>query len=247
MELKQYLGEIEKFLQQYLINAHARGYVLGVSGGIDSALVAALATKAVGRDKLFALLMPIDSHPSDLQDGLELCQKFDIPHRVIDLSAPYHTLIKNFAFADDEAGKLALHNTKVRLRMVTLYAYAQSRGALVLGTDNAAEVHVGYFTKYGDGAADLAPIAELTKGEVYLASKILGVPESILKRTPTAGLFSGQTDEGELGVTYAELDDYLLGRKVDQKVAERIQYLHRISEHKRQPIPRPIKYARDND
>jgi NAD+ synthase len=246
MNLEQYLGEIEKFLQNYLIETKAKGYVLGVSGGIDSALVAALTTKAVGKDNLFALLMPIDSHPSDLNDGLELVRNFNIPYQIIDLSETYHTLIKNYDISGDEPNtRLALNNTKVRLRMVTLYAYAQHRNALVLGTDNADEIHVGYFTKYGDGAADLAPIAELTKGEVYQASKLLGVPESILKRTPTAGLFSGQTDEGELGVTYAELDDYLLGREVDQKIRDRIQNLHRISEHKRQPIPRPIKYTRD--
>jgi NAD+ synthase len=133
MKLEQYLGEIEKFIQQYLINAHAKGYVLGVSGGIDSALVAALTIKAVGRDKLHALLMPIDSHPSDLQDGIELCEKFNISHEIIDLSETYHTLIKNYHFQDDDHARLALNNTKVRLRMVTLYAFAQARGALVLG------------------------------------------------------------------------------------------------------------------
>ncbi|HOC81249.1 MAG TPA: NAD(+) synthase [Bacilli bacterium] len=244
MKLEQYLDEIEKFIQQYLIDAHAKGYVLGVSGGIDSALVAALTIKAVGRDKLHALLMPIDSHPSDLQDGIELCEKFNISHEIIDLSETYHTLIKNYRFQDDDNARLALNNTKVRLRMVTLYAFAQARGALVLGTDNADEIHVGYFTKYGDGAADLVPIAELTKGEVYEAAKMLGVPGSIINRTPTAGLFQGQTDEGELGVTYAQLDDYLLGKEVSEKVKNRIEHLHRISEHKRNPIPRPAKFAR---
>lgn len=244
MKLEQYLGEIEKFLQQYLIGAHAQGYVLGVSGGIDSALVAALTVKAVGRDRLHALLMPIDSHPSDLKDGIELCHKYDISYEIIDLSEVYHNLTKNFHFVDNNEGRLALNNTKVRLRMVTLYAFAQARNSLVLGTDNADEIHVGYFTKYGDGAADLAPIAELTKGEVYEASKMLGVPQSIIDRTPTAGLFNGQTDEGELGVTYAQLDDYLLGREVDRKVKDRIQYLHRISEHKRRLIPRPKTFIR---
>lgn len=245
MKLEEYLKEIELFLQQYLKDAHAKGYVLGVSGGIDSALVAALAVKAVGRDKLLALLMPIDSHPDDVKDGILLCKQFDIDYQIIDLSEIYHDLISEYDIQKDEAGKLALNNTKVRLRMVTLYAYAQSRGALVLGTDNADEIHVGYFTKYGDGAADLVPLAELTKGEVFEASKMLSVPESIINRTPTAGLFSGQTDEGELGVTYEQLDRYLLGEEVDQKVKERIQYLHRISEHKRNPIPRPTKFLRD--
>lgn len=245
MKLEEYLKEIELFLQQYLKDAHAKGYVLGVSGGIDSALVAALAVKAVGRDKLLALLMPIDSHPDDVNYGVLLCKQYGINYQIIDLSEIYHDLINEYDIQKDEAGKLALNNTKVRLRMVTLYAYAQSRSALVLGTDNADEIHVGYFTKYGDGAADLVPLAELTKGEVFQASKLLGVPEAIVKRIPTAGLFSGQTDEGELGVTYEQLDRYLLGEDVDQKVKERIQYLHRISEHKRNPIPRPIKFIRN--
>ena len=245
MKLEQYLKEIEKFLQQYLNNAHAEGYVLGISGGIDSALVAALTVKAVGKDKLFALLMPIDSNENDLKDGLELCRKFDINYKIIDLSSAFHLLKEQFAFSDDDNSRLALNNTKVRLRMVTLYAYAQRQNALVLGTDNADEIHVGYFTKYGDGAADLVPIAELTKGEVFRAAKLLGVTETILSRTPTAGLFSGQTDEGELGVTYEELDRYLLGKVVSKKAEERIKHLHRISEHKRSPIPRPAKFDRD--
>lgn len=246
MKLAEYLGEIEKFLRQYLSDSHAKGYVLGVSGGIDSALVAALTVKSCGSDKLLALLMPIDSNPNDVADGVLLCQKFEINYQIIDLSDAYHSLIAKYEISNDEAGKLALNNTKVRLRMVTLYAYAQSRNALVLGTDNADEIHVGYFTKYGDGAADLVPIAELTKGEVFQASKLLGVPESILNRVPTAGLFTGQTDESELGVSYEELDRYLLGLKVDEKVQKRIAYLHTISQHKRDPIPRPIKYIRNN-
>ena len=245
MKLAEYLDEIEKFLRQYLIDSHAKGYVLGVSGGIDSALVAALSVKAVGKEKIFCLLMPIDSNPNDVTDGVALCKKFEIDYQIIDLSEAYHSLIAEYDITSDEAGKLALNNTKVRLRMVTLYAYAQSRESLVLGTDNADEIHVGYFTKYGDGAADLVPIAELTKGEVFQASKLLGVPESILNRVPTAGLFTGQTDESELGVSYEELDRYLLGLKVDEKVQKRIAYLHTISQHKRDPIPRPKKFIRD--
>ena len=245
MKFEHYLDEIVKFLQQTLVDTKANGYVLGVSGGVDSALVAALTVKAVGKEKLFALLMPIDSNPADLRDGLALCEKFAIPHRILDLSEAYHALRGQYVIKEDPAGILALNNTKVRLRMVTLYAFAQSRGALVLGTDNADEIHVGYFTKHGDGAADLAPIAELTKAEVFRASKMLGVPDCILNRVPTAGLFVGQTDEGEMGVTYEQLDRYLLGGKVDPKVEERIGYLHRISEHKRNPMPRPIKYIRD--
>jgi len=244
MKLKEYLVEIEKFIKDYLNNSGQKSFVLGVSGGIDSALVAALTVKAVGKERLLALLMPIDSHESDLRDGLALVDKFGIPHRVIDLSDIYHSLCAKYEMVNADGCDLALNNTKVRLRMVTLYAFAQERGALVLGTDNADEIHVGYFTKYGDGAADLAPIAELNKGEVFEASRLLGVPDVILERVPTAGLFRGQTDEKELGVTYDQLDRYLLGEKMPETVERRIQELHRMSAHKRNPIPRPIKFDR---
>ncbi|MFA5481636.1 MAG: NAD(+) synthase, partial [Bacilli bacterium] len=125
MKLADYLLEIQAFIQDYLKKSHQKGYVLGISGGIDSALVAALTTKAVGRDKLFALLMPIDSEKCDVEYGLELCHKFAIPYEVVDLSEPYHQLIAKFDLEDSSAKAIALNNTKVRLRMVTLYAYAQ--------------------------------------------------------------------------------------------------------------------------
>ena len=126
-----------------------------------------------------------------------------------------------------------------------LYAYGQTHHMLVLGTDNMDEKYTGYFTKYGDGAADLLPIVYLTKGEVVAAAKMLGVPTSLAERVPSAGLFEGQTDEKEMGVKYADLDKYLLGGEVDEKVKERIEYLHRVSEHKRNDIPTPEEYVRD--
>ncbi|MFA5236172.1 MAG: NAD(+) synthase [Bacilli bacterium] len=248
MKLATYLQEIEKFIIDTLKKTQMDGYVLGLSGGIDSALVAALVAKATP-GKLLALLMPCDSHPDDLREALLVADKFRIPYQVIDLSDTYHVLIKELEAKALASGRpmdpMARNNTKVRLRMVTLYALAQARKSLVLGTDNWDESYTGYFTKYGDGAVDLLPIVALTKGEVYQAARWYGIPESIIARAPTAGLFPGQTDEGEMGVTYADLDAYLLGKKIAQPVIERIETLHRISAHKREPIPRPIPFVRD--
>ena len=128
--------------------------------------------------------------------------------------------------------------------MVTVYAYAQAHRGLVLGTDNAGERYTGYFTKFGDGGVDLLPIANLLKREVVEACLLLGIPEDLAKRVPSAGLYQGQTDEKEMGITYQDLDDYLLGKEVPEEAKERIERLHRISEHKRKEAPSPEEYIR---
>ena len=245
MELKTYLDEIVTFLQDYLKDSHQDGYVLGLSGGVDSSLVAALTHKAVGKDKLMCIMMPIDSHPDDLKDAIALANHFGLRYLVIDGSEQFHASLKEFEKNGEVLDTATKSNLKVRIRMTILYAYAQAHRCLVLGTDNMDERYTGYFTKYGDGAADLLPIVYLNKGEVVEASKLLGVPTHLAERVPTAGLFPGQTDEKEMGVLYKDLDAYLLGKPVDEKVKERIEYLHRISEHKRSPIPTPKEFIRD--
>ncbi len=245
MKLEQYLDVIQKFLQDYLEKTHAKGYVLGLSGGVDSSLVAALTRKAVGKEKLMCLMMPIQSHPSDLEDAIKVAEALDVRYLILNGEKSFEETVKQFADQDVDLDKLSLSNLKVRIRMTMLYAYGQAHGYLVLGTDNMDERYTGYFTKYGDGAADLLPITKLTKGEVVEAAKILGVPGSLAERVPTAGLFEGQTDEKEMGVSYKDLDDFLLGKKVAPEVEERIKHLHRVSEHKRAPIPEPEEFTRD--
>ena len=245
MDLKDYLLTIEKFLKDYLENNHMDGYVLGLSGGVDSSLVAALAKNAVGRDRLMCIMMPIDSHPSDLEDAKKVAEALDLNYIVIDGSKSFHDTLDEFMDQGVIIDRMSQSNLKVRIRMTILYAYGQAHRSLVLGTDNMDERYTGYFTKYGDGAADLLPIVHLTKGEVVQAAKMLGIPIPLAERIPTAGLFEGQTDETEMGVTYADLDKYLLGGNVDIKVKERIEYLHRISEHKRSDIPAPEPFKRD--
>ena len=245
MKLEQYLNVIDQFLKDYLANTHMDGYVLGLSGGVDSSLVAALTKKAVGKDKLMCIMMPIDSHEDDLKDALELAKSLDLNYKVVDASSSFHDLVKLFKEQGEEYDRATLSNLKVRIRMCILYAYAQAHRCLVLGTDNMDERYTGYFTKWGDGAADLLPIVYLAKGEVVEASKILGVPTRLAERVPSAGLFEGQTDEKEMGVTYKDLDDYLLGKKVSEEAEKRIKRLHEISEHKRKEIPHPEEYIRD--
>ena len=242
MELKEYLLEIEEFLKKYLEESHCKAYVLGLSGGVDSSLVAAIARKAVGKDKLYCYAIDINSHPADVEDAKQVAKELDLNLEVINLSKTYHSYLDELK--GEEFIRLTKSNLKVRMRMVALFAYAQEHSGLVLGTDNMDERYVGYFTKYGDGAADLLPIVYLTKQEVREAAKLYGLSSLLANRTPSAGLFEGQTDETEMGISYKDLDNYLLGGKVEKSVEERIEYLHRISEHKRKDIPTPKEFKR---
>lgn len=247
MKLANYLQEIKQFLKEMLQKTGASTYVLGLSGGIDSSLVAALTKEAVGKEKLMCIMMPIDSHPDDLKDALYLANQFELNYLVIDGSKSFHATVEEYKKQGVELSFAALTNLKVRIRMTILYAYAQTHGGLVLGTDNMDERYTGYFTKYGDGGVDLMPIAHLVKSEVMEAASMLGVPDYLVKRVPTAGLFPGQTDEKEMGVTYWDLDAYLLGKEVSEETKMRIEHLHRISNHKREPIPTPSEYVREKD
>lgn len=242
MKLEEYLLEIEKFLQEYLTESHCKSYILGLSGGVDSSLVAAIARKAVGKDKLYCYAIDIESNKADIEDAKEIAKELDLNLEVINLTKTYKTYLKDLKGKDFI--RLTKSNLKVRMRMVALFAYAQEHNGLVLGTDNMDERYVGYFTKFGDGAADLLPIVHLTKSEVRKAAKIYGLSAKFAERIPSAGLFKGQTDEGEMGVSYNDLDSYLLGKEIDPKVKEKIEHLHKVSEHKRNEIPTPKKFIR---
>lgn len=243
MKLEKYLLEIEKFLQDYLAKSKCNCYVLGLSGGVDSSLVAAIARKAVGKDKLYCYAIRINSNQKDVDDAIEVARQLDLNLQVISMDISYQEI--EGELIGREFSRLTKSNLKVRMRMLALYAFAQEKNGLVLGTDNKDERYVGYFTKWGDGAADLLPIVHLTKAEVREAAKLYGISENLANRTPSAGLFEGQTDEKEMGVTYKDLDDYLLGKKVSDEAKARIEHLHKVSEHKRNPIPEPIPFERD--
>ena len=245
MDLRSYLKDIEKFLKDYLENNRMDTYVLGISGGVDSSLCAALARNAVGKDRLHCLILPINSSKEDEEDALTLVKDLDLKYDIIDASEAFNNYVKEFNKKGFELDRSTLGNLKARMRMSILYAIAQKERGLVIGTDNADERCVGYFTKYGDGACDILPIAHLVKAEVVEASKILGIRTSLAERVPTAGLYEGQTDEKEMGVSYKDLDAYVLGKEVNETAKNRIQYLEKISEHKRNPIPMPEPFKRD--
>lgn len=235
--LQAYLLEIESFLKDYLSNSGCKAYVLGLSGGVDSSLVAAIARHAVGKDKLYCYAIDIESNPKDIEDAKRVAKELDVNLEVISLTKTYESYLKELH--GDNFIRLSKSNLKVRMRMCALFAYAQEKSGLVLGTDNWDERYVGYFTKYGDGAADVLPIVHLTKNEVRLASKLYGLSEELYNRIPSAGLFEGQTDESEMGISYEDLDNYLLGKEINEAAKKRIEHLHRISEHKRVEIPTP--------
>ncbi|MCR4879332.1 MAG: NAD(+) synthase [Bacilli bacterium] len=247
MKLNEYVEVICDFLKDYLASSHQDGYVLGLSGGIDSSTVAALAKKAVGKDKLHCIMMPINSLEADLTDALTLAKDLDLNYSIIDGSKAFNEIVKQFSDLGIELDASTKGNLKARIRMSILYAYGQKHRMLVLGTDNLDESYVGYFTKYGDGGVDLLPISRLTKKEVREVASMLGVRTELVERVPSAGLYEGQTDEKEMGILYIDLDDYLLGKEVGPEVEEKIERLHRISEHKRLPIPKPEEFYRDEE
>ena len=247
MKLEQYLEEIYKFLREYLEKTHSDGYVIGVSGGVDSSVVAAILKNAVGKNKVHGILIPIRSIPADLEDGLTLCKDIDLNYTIIDGTKQFDAAIEEFNRNDIPLDKGTAGNFKARMRMAILYAYAQKHNMLVVGTDNKDETYIGYFTKYGDGGVDILPIVHLTKGEVRKIGQMLGIRKALVERVPSAGLFQGQSDEMELGFTYDECDAYLLGKEVRKEAVERIEAWHRRTEHKRNPIPKPIDYEREEE
>jgi NAD+ synthase len=234
-----------EWLRQQVSAAGVRGIVLGLSGGIDSAVVARVAQLAVG-DHVLGVIMPAHSNPQDAADARLVAEHFKLATITVDLSGPYDTLyaVANRAVdalgpqgqaAGSDATKLAQANIKPRLRMTSLYFVANRLNYLVAGTGNRSEISIGYYTKYGDGGVDVLPLASLVKSQVRELARELGVPAPIIDKAPSAGLWLGQTDEGEMGFTYAELEQYLNQGPtgVAPATAMKIERLARTSEHKR--------------
>ena len=228
--------KITVWLKSKIRNAKAKGVVIGLSGGLDSCVVGALAKDALGKNKVLGLLLPCHSQKQDLADAKLFARKFGIKPKVIDLSDVYDTLVKVLPQAD----RMTKANLRPRLRMLVLYYFARKFNYLVCGTSNKSELMAGYFTKFGDGASDVLPIGDLLKTQVRKLAVELKIPQEIIAKPPAAGLWPGQTDEGEMGITYDELDN-ILGRKQSrQKQAmslnkvKLVESLIRLSEHKRQ-------------
>ena len=231
-------NRIVTWLRDYAAEAGAGGYVVGLSGGIDSACTAVLCRRAMGSSVL-GVLMPCHSSPRDAELAHLLTDTFDIETVTVALESTWDTLLG----ALPATSELARANIKPRLRMTTLYALAQTRGYLVAGTGNKSEIAVGYFTKYGDGGVDVEPLGELYKTQVRLLAAELGIPQAIIDRPPTAGLWEGQTDEGEMGITYEALDTALAAIEagetghLDPAQLVQVQQMIDRSAHKRSMPP----------
>ena len=209
--------------------------VVGLSGGLDSATVAALAKRALGSEA-YGVIMPCDSNPADAEDARLVAEALGMNYRTVDLGPVLQVLREQLALPSN-LPRLAVANLKPRLRMITLYAEAAAHNALVLGTGNRSELEIGYFTKYGDGGVDLLPIGGYLKHEVRALARELGVPTRIIDRQPSAGLWEGQTDESEMGMTYQELDTYLASGEGSPVVAGLVESMRRASQHKRSLPP----------
>lgn len=195
---------IEQMIRHTLWSSGARGIVVGISGGVDSALAAALCARAVGGERVLGIALPSPVTPeADLKDGADLCAVFNIPFRTI----PIEPMLSAFAGMEDfEETPYLNGNLMARIRMTTLYYQANRLHYLVCGTSNRSEYMLGYCTKYGDNAADIQPILHCYKTRVYALAEEVGVPAPIIAKPPSAGLWPGQSDEAEIGFTYAEID-----------------------------------------
>ncbi len=222
------------WMEDKLTKAKAKGIVLGLSGGLDSAVVAALSIRIFPQNTL-AIIIPCHSLEADISDALDFLNKYNISYKIIDLSKVYDPLIHLLNDKEKERSfKLAEANIKPRLRMITLYYFANKLNYLVVGTGNKSELTIGYFTKYGDGGADILPLGNLLKSQVKELAEYLGIPKKIINKPPSAGLWEGQTDEEEIGISYEQLDKYLKTGKLKNKIIEkRIQDKITKNAHKR--------------
>jgi NAD+ synthase len=232
------IGELPRqlitWIRNTVNNTGCTGVVLGMSGGIDSSVVAVLCKYAFP-DNMLGIIMPCYSNDTDREHAQNVADKFTIPVKTVDLDEVY-TSFKKAVLSDSanmDTMRLAESNVKPRLRMATLYYHANLLNHIVAGATNKSELETGYFTKYGDGGVDIMPIAMLVKTQVQQLAVYLGIPPEIINKAPSAGLWEGQADEREMGLTYEELDRYVLTGEGSAAVKARIDMLFGKNRHKK--------------
>ncbi|MFW6274177.1 MAG: NAD(+) synthase [Halanaerobium sp.] len=236
------------WISKKVSDAGCQGAVVGLSGGIDSSVTSLLCKKAFPENTL-GIIMPCQSNPEDRIDAVKHAEKFGIKYKEIDLGDLYSQFLKTIDSSDSEIDlkevinqqqlpavednlKLALANIKPRLRMTLLYYYASLNNYLVVGTDNRSELKLGYFTKYGDGGIDIAPLGNLVKLEVRGLARKMGIDQKIITKAPSAGLWDGQSDEDEIGLSYREIDYYLVDGEADPETEAKIEAIAAANQHK---------------
>lgn len=260
---REFIKRACKFIQDKVKKSNTNGVVIGLSGGIDSAVVACLAVKALGADHVIGYRLPsTTTSDQDVFDARYIKDELDIRSPYISIDEIHKKMLETYKESDDDMNntneQVASSNLKPRIRMATLYYFAAKHNYLVIGTGNKTELALGYFTKYGDGGSDLLPIGNLYKEDVKKVAITLGVPDSIINKAPTAGLKEDQTDEEDLGLSYKILDRIIYLSEEEQNTpndiadlleipiseVERIQKMIKNSEHKTQPIPK-VKRAEE--
>jgi NAD+ synthase len=254
MNLHHTRDTIAAFIRARISESGTSGAVVGLSGGIDSAVVAYLTVEAVGSENVLAIMLPVqDLTPGyDTDDATRVANRLGIEYRVIEVGDVLHGFLDSIPDYDPDA-VVASGNMTARIRMCVLYYYANLMNRLVIGTGNRTELLLGYATKHGDAGVDIEPIGDLYKTEVFELAGFLGVPERIIRKAPSARLWAGQTDEGELGMRYPDIDrilrmlvdeqlsvDEIEARGVPGDDARRLTNLIGISEHKRRPPQKAI-------
>ncbi len=233
--LQERVEKIIIWIKNSVEKAGRKGVIFGLSGGLDSAVLAVLCQRAFS-DNTMALILPCESAENDILDAMKIINKYHVNYKNIDLTPIYHQILSITQI--DHKNIMAKANIKPRLRMVVLYYFASIFDYLVVGASNKSEISIGYFTKYGDGGVDILPLGNILKTEIFEIARFLEIPENIISKPPSAGLWENQTDEQEMGFSYEQLDSFLkYGTLKNKEIEKTILAMSRTSAHKRKRPP----------